>query len=43
MSSAQVAAYMSSKTAGTRVEGRKLIEAKADRKLVRVVLNGYER
>jgi hypothetical protein len=34
---------MSSKIAGTRVKGRKLIEAKADRKFIRVVLNGCGR
>jgi hypothetical protein len=43
MSLARVVAYISSKTAGTRVKGRKPIEAKADRKLVRVVLNRYGR
>jgi hypothetical protein len=39
MSSAQVAAYMSSKIADTRVKGCKPREAKADRKLIRAVLN----
>jgi hypothetical protein len=34
---------MSSKIVGTRVKGRKPIEAKVDRKLVRVVLNRYGR
>jgi hypothetical protein len=43
MSLARVAAHISSKTAGTRVKGRKPIEAKADRKFVRVVLNRYGR
>jgi hypothetical protein len=39
MSSAQVVAYISSKIVGIRVKGCKPTEAKADRKLVRVVLN----
>jgi hypothetical protein len=39
VSLAQVVARISSKTAGTRVKGRKPIEAKADGKLVRAVLN----
>jgi hypothetical protein len=43
MSLAQVVAYISSKIVGIRVKGRKPIEAKADRKLARVVLNGCGR